>query len=45
VSNLLAGGLMLARGDEVGLGARARILTRLVLVYRHFIGLPDGAGG
>lgn len=45
VSNLLDGGLILARGDEVGLGPRARMLTRLVLAYRHFIGLPDGAGG
>jgi hypothetical protein len=45
VSNLLSGGMIRADGDHVRLGPEAQALTRLVLFYRHAIGLPDGAGG
>lgn len=45
VDNLLAGGMVCADGDDVRLGPRATTLTRLVLFYRHAIGLPDGTGG
>lgn len=45
VSNLLAGDLIRADGDRVTLAPQAHALTRLVLFYRHAIGLPDGAGG
>jgi hypothetical protein len=45
ISNLLAGELIHAEGDSVRLGPGAQGLTRVVLFYRHMIGLPDGAGG
>ena len=45
VENLLTSGLVLAQGDDVRLGPKAQVMTRLMLLYRHLIGLPDGAGG
>jgi hypothetical protein len=45
VVTLVHDGLLRADGDRVCLGPRGRILARLALVYRHAIGLPDGAGG
>lgn len=45
VGNLVAGGLIRTDGQDVRLSPGARALTVLVLSYRHFIGLPDGAGG
>jgi hypothetical protein len=29
----------------VRLGPQAQAITHVVLLYRHLIGLPDGAGG
>ena len=45
VVTLVEDGMILADGDHVRLGPRGRVLARLVLFYRHAIGLPDGAGG
>ena len=45
VVNLVNDGLILAEGDRVQLGSTGRLLADLVLLYRHTIGLPDGAGG
>jgi hypothetical protein len=42
---LVADGLVHADGDRVRLGPRGQAIARLALLYRHAIGLPDGAGG
>jgi hypothetical protein len=45
IQNLAGAGLIELTGAQVQLGARGARLTRLVLWYRHAIGLPDGEGG
>jgi hypothetical protein len=45
VVNLVNDGLIRAHGDRVTFGSSGRLLASLVLLYRHAIGLPDGAGG
>ena len=45
VDNLTAAGLMQRAGASVTLGQKGVWLSRLVLVYRHAIGLPDSGGG
>jgi hypothetical protein len=45
VENLAGAGLIRQIGTEVQLGDRGVRLTRLVLFYRHAIGLRDGEGG
>jgi hypothetical protein len=45
IDNLAAAGLVRRRGEFLALGDRGVRLTRLVLLYRHAIGLPDGGGG
>ena len=45
VEALAHDGMIHADGDRVRLGSGGRLLATLVLLYRHTIGLPDGAGG
>ena len=45
IDNLTAAGLVKEDGARLALGPRGMQLTRLVLFYRHAIGLPDGGGG
>jgi len=45
VVTLVHDGMIHADGDRVVLGSGGRVLATLVLLYRHTIGLPDGAGG
>jgi hypothetical protein len=45
VVTLVHDGLIEADGDRVRLGSIGRLISTLVLFYRHTIGLPDGAGG
>jgi hypothetical protein len=45
VRNLLHEGMIREEAGSVVLGPRARLLTAVCLAYRHFVGLPDGAGG
>jgi hypothetical protein len=45
VVTLVHDGMIHADGDRVRLGSGGRVLAALVLLYRHTIGLPDGAGG
>jgi len=45
LANLAAAGLIRQIGPEVHLAGRGMQLTRLVLLYRHAIGLRDGEGG
>jgi hypothetical protein len=45
VRNLLHEGMIREERGMVVLGPRARLITRGCLAYRHFVGLPDGAGG
>jgi len=45
VVTLVGDGMIRADGDRVRLGPRGQVLAGLVLLYRHTIGLPDGAGG
>jgi hypothetical protein len=45
IDNLLAAGLVRQNGARLQLGPRGVPLTRLVLFYRHIIGLRDGEGG
>ena len=45
IDNLTAAGLVQQSGGRLRLGARGVPLTRLVLLYRHAIGLRDGGGG
>ena len=45
IDNLSGAGLVRQHGTRLELGPRGVQLTRLVLLYRHAIGLPDGEGG
>ena len=45
IDNLTAAGLVQRDGVRLALGPRGERLTRLVLWYRHAIGLRDGGGG
>jgi hypothetical protein len=45
LDNLVGAGLVRQNGRRLELGERGRRLTRLVLVYRHAVGLRDGEGG
>jgi hypothetical protein len=45
IDNLTAAGLVRRDGTHLELGPRGARLARLVLFYRHAIGLPDGEGG
>ena len=45
VVTLVHDGMIQAHGDRVRLGTGGRVIAALVLLYRHAIGLPDGAGG
>jgi len=45
IDNLTASGLVRRSGNRLELGPRGVALTRLVLWYRHVIGLRDGEGG
>jgi hypothetical protein len=45
IEHLAGAGLIRSVGAEVQLGDRGMRLTRLVLWYRHAIGLRDGGGG
>ena len=45
IDNLTGAGLVRHSGARLELGDRGVRLTRLVLWYRHAIGLPDGEGG
>jgi hypothetical protein len=45
IDNLTAAGLVQRNVTRLELGPRGARLTRLVLLYRHAIGLPDGEGG
>lgn len=45
VVTLVQDGMIHADGDRVSLGSSGRLLANLALLYRHAIGLPDGAGG
>jgi hypothetical protein len=45
IENLTAAGLIRQQGTYVQLDDRGARLARLVLVYRHAIGLRDGGGG
>jgi len=45
IDNLTAAGLVRRAGTKLELGPRGAGLARLVLLYRHAIGLPDGEGG
>jgi hypothetical protein len=45
IDNLIAAGLAAEHAGRLQLGPRGVWLTRLVLIYRHAIGLPDGGGG
>ncbi len=45
VENLAAAGLVTQAGHRLELGPRGVWLTRIVLAYRHAIGLRDGGGG
>jgi hypothetical protein len=45
IENLAGAGLIRHAGGEVQLGERGMQLARLVLWYRHAIGLRDGEGG
>src|SRR5215510_4898470 len=45
IDNLTAAGLVRREGTHLELGPRGARLARLVLLYRHAIGLPDGEGG
>jgi hypothetical protein len=45
IDNLAAAGLVRQDGARLELGPRGVRLTRLVLWYRHAVGLRDGGGG
>lgn len=45
IDNLAAAGFVRQNGSRLELGPQGARLTRLVLLYRHVIGLPDGGGG
>ena len=45
IDNLTAAGFVQQTGQRLDLGPRGVWLTRLVLMYRHAIGLPDSGGG
>jgi hypothetical protein len=45
IDNLAASGFVQQTGTRLGLCPRGVWLTRLVLLYRHAIGLPDSGGG
>jgi hypothetical protein len=45
LKNLVSEGLFEVRRDVVRLGPKADRIVRLVLWYRHAVGLPDGTGG
>src|SRR2546428_3021171 len=45
IDNLTASGLVQQNGGRLQLGPRGVTMTRLVLLYRHAIGLRDGEGG
>jgi hypothetical protein len=45
IENLEASGFMRQTGQRLELCPRGVWLTRLVLIYRHAIGLPDSGGG
>jgi hypothetical protein len=45
IENLAASGFVRQTGQRLDLCPRGAWLTRLVLIYRHAIGLPDSGGG
>jgi hypothetical protein len=45
IDNLTAAELVRRTGPSVTLGEKGVWLSRMVLVYRHAIGLPDSGGG
>jgi len=45
IDNLMAAGFAQKSGHRLELGPRGVQVTRLVLMYRHIIGLPDSSGG
>jgi hypothetical protein len=45
IDTLVAARLVRCKGARLELDDRGRLLTRLVLLYRHAIGLRDGEGG
>jgi hypothetical protein len=45
IDNLEAAGLVQRNGDRLELGPRGISMTRVVLLYRHAVGLRDGGGG
>jgi hypothetical protein len=45
IDNLTDAGLVRRAGTHLELGPRGARLAKLVLLYRHAIGLPDGEGG
>ncbi|MDP1571566.1 MAG: hypothetical protein Q8L86_16350 [Vicinamibacterales bacterium] len=45
IRNLEGAGLVSVDGARLRLGSRGRLLTGLVLWYRHAVGLRDGGGG
>src|SRR5262245_51012672 len=45
IDNLTAAGLVRRAGTHLELAPRGARLAKLVLFYRHAIGLPDGEGG
>jgi hypothetical protein len=45
IDNLTAAGLVRTDGARLVLGPRGDSMTRLVLWYRHTVGLRDGGGG
>ncbi len=45
IENLAASGFVRQTGQRLDLCPRGMWLTRLVLIYRHAIGLPDSGGG
>jgi hypothetical protein len=45
IDNLEAAALVQRNGDRLELGPRGISMTRLMLLYRHAVGLRDGGGG
>ncbi len=45
IDNLAAAGLVRQNGARLQLGPRGVTMTRMVLLYRHAVGLRDGEGG
>jgi hypothetical protein len=45
IANLEAAGLVAVDGGRLGLGPKGRLMTTMMLFYRHAVGLHDGGGG